>query len=184
MVLGIPNHPYADKIKEAFLSVIPAGQAYVTDVYKHNDDTQLRLLVMDYWMAARFSTAVQNLAAKFHSSAKQNTATNLLYYCNLDPDGEQGKRPDLLLPTPEEMKQKLEAQLWLGQSLLTPAIVADSNGVFLLGKNPEGVTTSVRVGTTLQATMSTADIPLMIKVDQHVKAALSQLSDTEWTSLS
>jgi hypothetical protein len=183
MVLGIPNHPYADKIKEAFLSVIPAGQAYVTDVYKHNDDTQLRLLVMDYWMAARFSTAVQNLAAKFHSSAKQNTATNLLYYCNLDPDGEQGKRPDLLLPTPEEMKQKLEAQLWLGQSLLTPAIVADSNGVFLLGKNPEGVTTSVRVGTTLQATMSTADIPLMIKVDQHVKAALSQLSDTEWTSL-
>ncbi|MDB6076545.1 MAG: hypothetical protein JWO82_292 [Akkermansiaceae bacterium] len=174
MVLGIPKHAFADKLRDAFAQVIPAGVSYVTDVYTHDDVTQLRLLVMDYWMAARFSTTAKELANKYTTAAKQNSTNNLLYFCNIDPDGEQGKRTELFLPKPETLKQKLEAELWLGQRLPVPAVAVDENGVFLVYEGPNG-TDVESIGKTIEAVMSSASIPLMYKVGDRVGDGLARL---------
>jgi hypothetical protein len=179
MVLGIPQHRFAESLKEAFLKVIPAGQAYVTDVYHHDDPTQLRLLVMDYWMAARFSVTVNELAKKYTSAIKQSSTNNLHYFCNIDSDGELGNRPDLFLPEPEQLKTKLEAGLWLGQRFASPVVIHDENGVFLITITPDGNQDTEQIGTTIDAVMMAANIPLMTKVDMKISDVLSNLDEPE-----
>jgi hypothetical protein len=175
MVLGIPSHPFSGQIKTAFEQAISAKDLhYVTDIYEHNDVTQLRLLVMDYWMAARFSTTVVALAASYRVTATQNAQNNLLYFCNIDTSGQKGLRPDLLLPPSGIMKLRLEAALWLGQKLSPQSIIVDQNGVFLQeGSNPE------RVGSTVDDVMSVAAIPLMYRVDTLLKDSIGRLSEGE-----
>jgi hypothetical protein len=178
MVLGIPKHRFAESLKKAFLQVIPAGQAYVTDVYHHDDPTQLRLLVMDYWMAARFSVTVKELGKKYAAASRQNSTNNLHYFCNIDPDGELGNRPDLFLPEPEQLKTKLEADLWLGQRFASPVVVQDENGVFLVAETPDGNQVEL-IGKSIDAVMMTANIPLMMKVDMQITGVISNLDGPE-----
>jgi hypothetical protein len=62
IVLGIPKHPYAEQVEAAFQQVLPANLTYIENVYTHDDKTQLCLLVLDYWMAARFATTAREEA--------------------------------------------------------------------------------------------------------------------------
>jgi len=182
MVLGIPRHRYAETLRKAFMEVIPAGQAFVTDVYTHDDPTQLRLLVMDYWMAARFSVTVKELSKKYEAAVKQGGTNNLRYFCNIDPVGENGGRPDLFLPAPEELRAKLEAGLWLGRRLREPVVTEDENGMFLLSETTEGKNIE-QIGQNMGEVIASANLPLMMKVEMRIKNALRQVDDAERAAL-
>jgi hypothetical protein len=176
IVLGIPKHPYAEQIKAAFQHVIPPNLLYVEDIYTHDDVTQLRLLVLDYWMAARFSTTAKELSRLYREAAKQNR-TDLLYFTNIDPDGEQGKYPSLFLPSAEVLKQRLEAGFWLGQRLPEPIVAVDKTGLFLL-RDETGKSGLRPLGETVDAVVAKADISLIFEVETLVREGVFQLESS------
>jgi hypothetical protein len=177
MVLGIPKHPYAAQIQAAFQQVIPANLPYVRDIYTHDDVTQLRLLVLDYWMATRFSTTAKELFTRYKAAAKQDPRNDLLYFTNIDPDGEQGKYPSLFLPSTEVLKQLLEAGLWLGKRLPEPIVAVDANGVFLL-PDETGKSGLKRLGDTVDVVVAKADISLIFEVESLVQESVFQLDSS------
>ncbi|KOR27381.1 hypothetical protein TI04_13435, partial [Achromatium sp. WMS2] len=61
LLLGLPQHPFTNTIVQAFNVAVPAGANYVFSTYIHDDPTQIRLLLIDYWFAARFSSIISNL---------------------------------------------------------------------------------------------------------------------------
>jgi hypothetical protein len=177
IVLGIPKHPYAAQIEAAFQQVLPANLQYVRDVYTHDDVTQLRLLVLDYWMAARFSTTVKELFTRYKAAEKQGLRNDLHYFTNIDPNGEQGKYPSLFLPPTEVLKQRLEAGLCLGEKLPEPIVAVDGNGVFLL-RDETGNSGLRRLGDTVDAVVAKADISLIFEVESLVQESVLRLDNS------
>ena len=112
LLLGLPNDhaPFANRLKQAFHDAHDAGKDIMHDTYSHDDPTQLRLLLVDYWLAARLTTVAQELGAKY-KGIEGNKTGDTAYFCNLDPAGEAGKRPSLFLPSPKEMRERYEAEL-------------------------------------------------------------------------
>jgi hypothetical protein len=100
-VLGLPSHPFSAKLRTAFEGCRNAGDNFTYAFYSHNDPAQLRLLLLDYWMAARFSTVVNELSAKYAGFERMRD-TAALYFCNLDPGGEADARVPILLPRVQE----------------------------------------------------------------------------------
>jgi hypothetical protein len=129
LLLGLPNDnaAFANKLKTAFINAKSAGTNLVHDTYTHDDPTQLRLLFVDYWLAARFTTVAHELATAYAAN-EGDTA----YFCNLDAAGEQGKRPPLFLPKPEEMRSRYKAELWLARQNEIRVVRVDQNGVCLI----------------------------------------------------
>lgn len=166
-VLGLPQHPFSEKIKAAFINAIPAGANYVHDVYIHNDPSQLRLLLVDYWMAARFVNVTHELNGHYKQASAGNALNSVLYFCNIDPEGEQGLRADLLMPSPERQRAKLEAELWLGKLLSPPPVVEDERGLHLITKRDDGEIPQ-RLGNDLPSVVRSADIPLMFAVGGEI----------------
>ena len=122
LVLGIPrNHSFAAAIRESFTAAVPGDSSFVADIYEHDDPSQIRLLIVDYWMAARFASVTHELRQKY-VAAISAAGSPVAYFSNIDTDGEQDKRSDLLLPTPGEMRLKLESELWLGERLSPPCV--------------------------------------------------------------
>ena len=88
-LLGIPQHPFAAQIRTAFYRAVPGGQDYVHDAYEHGDPSQIRLLIVDYWMAARFLRVGHELRTKYGAAVAGVGNSSVAYFCNIDSDGEQ-----------------------------------------------------------------------------------------------
>ena len=173
-ILGLPQHPFSNQVKAKFKDVIGAGERYISDFYTHDDPTQLRLLLVDYWMAARFSTAGDELREIYQSAEGDTAGSDLRYFCNVDPQGEENGRPDLFLPSPDEWRDRLEAELWLGTQEPINVVKEDDNGVFLISHGTGGKDAD-RLGDDRKQIVGAADIPMMFRVHEAVSTALSQV---------
>ena len=142
LLLGLPQHAFTATLEATFRSAIPAGQGYLVEVFRHEDPGQIRLLTVDYWLAARFASVVESLRNKYQGAAAGTGNADTRYFCNIDPDGEHDRRPDLFLLDHDTMRLRYEAELWLGQHSDLGVVQVDQNGVFLIlegkyGAKPE-----------------------------------------------
>jgi hypothetical protein len=170
-VLGLPAHPFSAALRAAFEGCRNAGENFIYDIYSHNDPAQVRLLLVDYAMAARFSSVVNELSAKY-AGVERNRDTTTLYFCNLDPSGEAGARVPVLLPSVPEMRERFAAELWLGQHAQLKVVEAQPGKVVLVEDLPHGKETT-DLGTSLVVAVDQADFTKMFKV-HRVLAGLLQ----------
>ena len=169
-VLGLPAHPFSATLQAAFAGCRNAGQNFIYDTYYHNDPAQLRLLLMDYWMAARFTTVVNELSGNY-AVVERNRDAATLYFCNLDPEGEAGARVPILLPSIKEMRERYAAELWLGQHAELKVIEVQPGNVVLVEDLPHGKETT-DLGTSLEEAVDLADFTKIFKVHRILSAAI------------
>jgi hypothetical protein len=181
LLLGLPSagHPFAETLQEEFLRP-RAGDYTYRRVYYHDDPTQIRLLFVVSWMGARFAKVTQGLAKRYNSAMQSDQAGDKAYFTNIDPSGEEGQRPPLLLPTPEERRNAMAAALWLGSKI--PAggagsklIEATEGRVVLLATTKDGLRPEP-IGSSLEAAQSKADGVTIAKVCEAVEGAVAGLS--------
>lgn len=182
LLIGVPRGAYGATMKQAFKNAIPAGTSYIFDTYEHEEPSQIRLLVCDYWMAARFAKVAHGLSDRYASSARNN-GMHVRYFSNIDREGENDKRPDLFLPDPKTQRLNLHAQLWIGCNMSPPLVKEDENGVFLFERTETGGRMPERIGTDIQSTVTGADISLMQRVSGLIGHSINSLSSTEAASL-
>lgn len=185
LLLGLPRagHPFAEALKNMISPLMPAGDNTVRAVYFHDDPTQIRLLFLVSWMGARFAKVTHGLAKLYDSAMKSDQAGDKAYFTNIDPSGEEGQRPPLLLPTPEESRNAMGAALWLGSKI--PARSTESNlieategRVVLLVTTKDGLRPE-QIGSSMEAAQSQADIRTIAKVCEAVEGAVASLSPDE-----
>jgi hypothetical protein len=109
--------------------------------------------------------------------AINSAGSPVAYFSNIDAIGEQDKRSDLLLPSPDEMRLKLESELWLGERVSPPCVTINSNGVFLTTIGNEG-NFDENLGDTLQTLVTQATIPVMFKVAGSVAQRLVLMEES------
>lgn len=173
LLLGLPRHAYADTLRRAFQVARSAGATYQFDAYTHDDPTQVRLLLVDYWLAARFASVLRDLAQRYQQTTPNpQAAADTLYFCNIDGDGENGRRPSLFLPSAEEMRLRYEAELWLGQQPDINVIISDKNGVSLIFDGEYGRRTEP-LAISLDDAMQTADHGKMFKLHARLTTVLA-----------
>lgn len=172
LLIGLPRHSFAQKLKNEFQAALPAGHNQILDVFEHEDSGQIRLLTVDYWFAARFATIVKTLSDKYQTSASSKQSTDTSYFCNIDPDGETGLRPDLFLPNDDEMRQRYEAELWLGQQKGIDAVTVDGNGVFVIIEDHEGRHPEL-LGANMEDTLANPDYSKMFRLHGRLSTALT-----------
>lgn len=193
LVLGLPkNHAFSEKLNRIFDRLMHAGEALIRGTYYHEDPTQIRLLVVDSWMAARFAFVVSALEKMYLHAVSQNSAGDIAYFTNIDPTGQQNRRPPILLPSPEQGDSLLRAELWLGCRLYNDPsraaagsellIQTNESGVFLVLETAEGAKPE-RLGADETQTIAGADVRLMSKVHDAVTGAVSRLDQSGIESL-
>jgi hypothetical protein len=185
LLLGLPRagHPFAEALKNMVAPLMPAGDNTVRAVYFHDDPTQMRLLFVVSWMGARFAKVTHGLAKLYDSAMKSDQAGDKAYFTNIDPSGEEGQRPPLLLPTPEESRNAMAAALWLGSRI--PArgtgnnLIESTEGrVVLLATTKDGPRPE-QIGSSMEAAQAQAAIRTIAKVCEAVEGAVAGLSPEE-----
>ncbi len=171
LLLGLPNDnsTFAAQLKAAFIGAKAAGTNLLHDTYTHDDPTQLRLLFVDYWLAARFATVATELEKSYKTAAASGDTA---YFCNLDADGEKNKRPPLFLPTPTEMRRRFEAELWLAQQNEVDVVRSDANGVFLIRKDQAGTPIPQLLGSDEGQVIASASEGTMYLLHEQLYSAL------------
>jgi len=139
---------------------MPPGDSQLLNDFEHEDPGQIRLLTVDYWLAARFSTVAKSLGDRYQDTTAGAHNPETTYFCNIDPEGEQNLRPDLFLPDDQAMRPSYEAELWLGQQDKIDVVQVDEHGVFLIREDADGQH-AVRLGATLDAVIANPDYPKM-----------------------
>jgi hypothetical protein len=172
LLLGLPRHAYRDVVKNAFQAARSAGANYHFDTYMHDDPSQIRLLLVDYWLAARFASVVHGLAERYQETTANRQAVDARYFCNLDTEGEEGKRPNLFLPSAEDMRIRYEGELWLGQQPEVNVVISNQDGVFLCFEAPDGLKTE-QLAQSMEDAKETADHGKMFKLHARLSEALS-----------
>jgi hypothetical protein len=173
LLIGLPRHAFAQVLAQEFRNAMGAGQDQerVLEVFEHDDPSQIRLLTMDYWLAARFATVVKTLADKYKGTTAGAQNTDTTYFCNIDPDGEQGLRPSLFLPDDAEMRLRYEAELWLGQQPGIEVVCVDQNGVSLIRQDQDGRHSDL-LGKSLDDALASPDYAKMFGLHGRLGAAL------------
>lgn len=180
LIIGLPSgHPFSRVIQEKISPLMNAGSITVSSVYFHDDPTQIRMLTLTYWMAARFAHVVHELDGMYLKSLERDQAGDKRYFTNLDDSGESGVRPPLLLPTPEQARRSARAALWLGTELAAPGtnerlIQETSDGVKLIENTDKGIQLR-RLGDSLQALRRAPDIVTASLLNDAVANALESL---------
>lgn len=185
LLLGLPRagHPFAEALKDMVAPLMPAGDNTVRAVYFHDDPTQIRLLFVVSWMGARFAKVTHGLAKLYYSAMKSDQAGDKAYFTNIDPSGEEGHRPPLLLPTPEESRNAMAAALWVGSKIPAGStgsnlIEATEGRVILLATTKDGPRPE-KIGSSMEAAQAQADIRTIAKVCEAVEGAVAGLSQEE-----
>jgi hypothetical protein len=185
LLLGLPRagHPFAEALKDMVAPLMPAGDNTVRAVYFHDDPTQIRLLFVVSWMGARFAKVTHGLAKLYDSAMKSDQAGDKAYFTNIDPSGEEGHRPTLLLPTPEESRNAMAAALWVGSKIPAEStgsnlIEATEGRVILLTTTKDGLRPE-QIGSSMEAAQAQADIRTIAKVCEAVQGAVAGLSPEE-----
>lgn len=185
LLLGLPRagHPFAEALKEMVAPLMPAGDNTVRAVYFHDDPTQIRLLFIVSWMAARFARVTHSLAELYESAMGNDQAGDYSYFTNIDPSGEEGQRPPLLLPTARQSRNAMAAALWLGAKIPAGStgsnlIEATEDRVVLLAITQDGPRPE-QIGSNLEAAQAQADIRTIAKVCEAVEGAVAGLRSEE-----
>jgi hypothetical protein len=184
LVIGIPSgHPFGSELRGLVGPLMDAGSITYHSVYEHDDPTQIRMLTMTYWMAARYAKVVHGLEAIYNKSLAVDNEGNKSYFTNLDPSGENGNRPALLLPTAAEAQSQMRAVIWLGSRLHTSGasellIQESTEGVMLMESGDQGIN-PVRVGESLEIMNTNTDVTTASRVIAAVEAALTALSPAD-----
>ena len=171
LLLGLPQHAYSAALAQSFRAAGGAGANYQFDTYTHADQTQIRLLLVDYWLAARFSSVLRNLGERYRQTTTGLQTSDTRYFCNIDPDGEAGRRPSLFLPDPSEMRLRYEAELWLGQQPGIGVVRCEPQGVFLLWEDQDG-RHAEPLGGDLGDALQSADLGKMFKLHARLGESL------------
>jgi hypothetical protein len=180
LVIGLPSgHPFSRVLQEKIAPLMNAGAIKVSSVYFHDDPTQIRMLTLTYWMAARFAHVVHELDGMYVKSLERDQAGDKGYFTNLDDSGENGIRPPLLLPTPGQARRSARAALWLGTKLTAPGtnelLIQETNdGVKLIENNDKGIQLR-RLGDSLQTLRRAPDIVTAFLLNDAVTNALQSL---------
>ncbi|MDB4785720.1 tubulin-like doman-containing protein [bacterium] len=188
MIVGLPrNHGFSKTLKNLMRPLMPAGDNTVTGFYEHEDETQIRVLVVTSWLAARFTKVVQQLQERFDRAISGASGNEKAYFVNIDKSGEEGKRPNLLLPSPEECKSEMRISLWLGQN-----IQCSNEGGALVQVAPERVVLMINekdgltpepLGASIEEVASQSDIRVISRVYDEVSSAVTDLSEEQKSKL-
>jgi hypothetical protein len=188
LVIGIPSgHPFGNTLGGLVGPLMNAGSITYHSVYEHDDPTQIRMLTMTYWMAARYAKVVHGLEDIYNKSLAADREGDKRYFTNIDPSGEKGARPAILLPSAEESQSQMRAALWLGSRLVAPGtqeplIQEATGGVVLVEIGDQGIT-PVRVGESLESLNKNADVTTAARVIAAVEASLTALGSTKLDEL-
>ena len=180
LVIGLPSgHPFSRILQGMISPLMNAGSITVRSVYFHDDPTQIRMLTLTYWMAARFAHVVHELESMYIESLERDQAGDKRYFTNLDDSGENGIRPPLLLPSSEDARRSARAALWLGSELTAPGtgvrLIQETNdGVKLVENTDKGIQLR-RLGDSLQALRRAPDIVTASLLNDAVSNALESL---------
>lgn len=181
LVIGIPSgHPFANQLSAQVGPLMNAGSITHHSVYQHDDPTQIRMLTMTYWMAARYATVVHGLEAIYNKSLKNDRDGDKKYFTNIDTSGERNQRSSLLLPSAQESISKMRAALWLARSIHAPGtqevlVQEGSAGVVLVEIDESGITT-LKIGDSFTSLEKNADVVTSARVVSAVEAALSEMN--------
>jgi hypothetical protein len=164
-----------------------AGSITYHSVYEHEDPTQIRMLTMTYWMAARYAKVVQGLETIYNRSLAADRDGDKRYFTNIDLSGEKESRPAILLPTAGEAQSQMRAALWLGNRLHAPGtaqqlIQESTGGVVLVEIGDQGIS-PVIVGESLEMLNTNADVTTASRVITAVEASLAALSSGDLDEL-
>ena len=179
-LLGLPStgDSFATEIREAFLDAGNAGQDLIYDTYTHEDSSQLRLLHVDYFLAARFTTVAHELKKKYGGASGLGPNGDAAYFSNIDPDGEKDRRPDLFLPSPAQLGERYEAEVWLASQPALKLIEVDGNGVTLMRRDSHGQLDPLELGKDLPATLAAANHEVMFLVHETLSDRVRLLPDS------
>jgi hypothetical protein len=178
LIVGLPRrHPFSEQLKAMITPLMPAGDNTAQAFYEHDDPSQIRLLSVISFMAARFTRVVAELEGKYTEALGNDTGTGTAYFTNIDPSGEDNQRPDLLLPSPEGMRIAMRSALWLGERIKLSddvgCLIQSSNGrVVLLREGKEGILPDP-IGESMTKARDEADIRTIYKVVEEVSSALA-----------
>lgn len=182
LLIGVPaGHNFGTKLNDLIKPLLPAGGSESQGIYFHDDPTQIRLLFVNYWMAARFAKVVHHLEKMYRESLQHDAAGDFKYFTNLDPSGERGARPPLLRPSPEESLITMRAALWLGSRISGPdgagTLIQDSeNGAKLKEIKDDGIVFRP-IGESIKALSHAADAVTTALVTDAVASRISLLPD-------
>jgi hypothetical protein len=184
LVIGLPNgHPFGPKLVDMVRPLMEAGNTAVQGVYFHDDSTQIRMLFVSYWMAARLASVVHKLEAMYKDALSRDTEGDTAYFTNIDSSGESGQRPALLLPDPEELQGTMQSVLWLGTHIPAPKggghLIQESEGQVVLIQYTDDGIEPVVIGESISALRDAADIVTIYLVSDAVAAAASGLDDSQ-----
>jgi hypothetical protein len=188
LVIGIPSgHPFGSKLRSLVGPLMDAGSITYHSVYEHDDSTQIRMLTMTYWMAARYAKVVHGLEAIYIKALAVDREGNKRYFTNIDPSGEKGTRPAILLPTAGEAQSQMRAALWLGNRLHAPGtrellIQESTGGVMLVEIGDQGIS-PIKVGESLESLNTNADVTTASRVIAAVEASITALSSRDLDEL-
>ena len=180
LVMGLPrSHPFSPDLKRMVEPLMPAGENTVRGFYYHEDPTQIRLLFVASFMAARFAAVIKQLATKYDAALAGNSAGDTAYFTNIDNGGQEGKRPHLLLPDPSAYRSLMWAALWLGARIPVvgekDALIQEtSDRVTLLLRTEQGLNPEL-LGTSIQQLVEGADARKISLVADAVATALMDL---------
>ena len=105
------------------------------------------------------------------------------YFCNIDPDGQNDNRIDLMRPTAAEQRDYLRAEMWIGFQLDDPAIIQGDRGLKLVQINADGEKKTTELGDNQESFMDEATIASMASVSQEIRMRIDQLGDDALQSL-
>jgi hypothetical protein len=182
LLIGLPRHPFSQTLRQAFVDARPAGQDALLAVFEHDDPTQIRLLTVDYWLAARFATVVKSLGDRYQQTAESAGNSETTYFCNIDTDGEKGLRPDLFLPDDATLRLRYEAELWLGQQPGIGVVQVDQHGVFLIQEDADGRHVE-GLGATQEAAVANPDYGKMFLLHGRLGQILANFGRQEFADL-
>lgn len=181
LLLGLPRagHPFAEALKNMVAPLMPAGDNTVRAIYFHDDPTQIRLLFVVSWMAARFAKVTHGLAKLYDSAMRSDQAGDKAYFTNLDETGVEGQRPPLLLLTPDESRTAMAAALWLGSQIPVSNsgrnLIEATDGRVVLVTTKNGLRTE-QIGSSMEVAQAKADIRTIEKVCEAVEVAVAALN--------
>jgi hypothetical protein len=181
LVIGIPSgHTFGVKLKDLIRPLMDAGSITYHSVYEHDDPTQIRMLTMTYWMAARYAKVVHGLEAIYKRSIDSDREGDKRYFTNIDPSGEKSERPAILLPTATEAQSQVRAALWLGSKLLAPGtneilVQQGDRAVILMEVNEQGLPEPLEINGSLEDLNRNTDVTTASRIISAMEAAISVL---------
>jgi hypothetical protein len=158
---------FRSKLEQAFRGAVSQGTEI--SFSDSSDPTEITIVAVVYWMAARFAAPVQRLKQMYTTAmTSAGDRRNARYFCHLDDTYD--RLPDLFPPETFEIRQKGRIFLDIGKR--AGLIEASHTGeLFLKTRDAEGIVAPERISGSEAEFLNSSDA----NIDQHVSAIRAQL---------